>query len=217
MTQCHTRDIPSDSIMAPTKRGGRPPSSTTASKSSSSFRKRESDVSRNVSGYQKRQERKATKSRSSGLNDLYEYNAGKNRRAHVEMQLDPDELGAEGTSRTKGSLPDDDADDRMEALRRKISANINGEFGVVESEDDEELDSDEAFEGDSDEERFGNFKFAERVRLFLRLSFITSAHTMHAYPLTAYDDIRNPLKAPNLHLLGIKRPRLAQIRCTRSI
>lgn len=147
--------------MAQAKRfGGRPLSSTPTSKSASLLRQKESSVSRNVSGYKKRHERK---DKSGQLDDLYEYTASKNKRAHVELHVDRDELASQGPS--KNALEDnDEIDSDTETLRRKISANMNGEFGVVDSDDDEDIDSDEAFEGESDEERFDNFKFAEKVR-----------------------------------------------------
>lgn len=114
---------------------------------------------RNATGYQKRQERK-NKQREEQNPDVYEYAVGKNKRAGISMQLDDDELLGNDK---RGAEDDDNDDSDMEKLRRKIAANMEGDMGVVDSEDDEDIDSDAAFEGESDEERFGAFKFAESV------------------------------------------------------
>lgn len=137
----------------------RPSGSARTSKGSVAKSGREATISRNVSGYQKRQERK-DKARQTG--DLYEYTANKNKRAHIALDVDTEELAGQRPSKN-GLDDDEELDSDMEALRRKISANMDGDIGVVESEDDEEIDSDGAFEGESDEERFGAFTFAEKV------------------------------------------------------
>lgn len=144
-------------------KGGRLLTWTSTSKSASSLPQRVSTVSKNVSGYQKRQERK---DKARQLDDLYEYTTEKNKRAHVELNIDREELAGLGSSKN-GFDDDDKMDSDMETLRQKISANMDGDFGVVDSEDDEDIDSDEAFEGESDEERFGNFKFAGKVCLII--------------------------------------------------
>lgn len=107
----------------------------------------------------KRQERK-NKQREEQNIDVYEYTAGKNKRAAISMQLDQDELLGNDE---RDPDEEDGFDSDMEKLRRKIAANMQGDVGVVDSEDDEDIDSDAAFEGESDEERFGAFKFAESV------------------------------------------------------
>ena len=114
--------------------------------------------SQNASGYQKRLERK-NKRRHDNDPDVYEYSATRNKRANIAPDVDKDELQGMGQG-----FPDDDAaNNDMEVLRQKIAANIAEDTGVVNSEDDEDIDSDAAFEGESDEERFGTFKFAEKV------------------------------------------------------
>lgn len=144
----------------------------------------------NAAGYAKRLERKQARSATDGgsILDAYEYDGSAkgsgrkslNRRANVGLEVDRDELVGQGGPRsskfTKNSKGGDDASDGSDdeeeggasALRRKIAANMEAEFGVVESDDDESVDSDEAFEGESDEERFVNFKFAEKVRYLAR-------------------------------------------------
>lgn len=138
----------------------------------------------NAAGYAKRLERKEKKAGAgSSILDVYEYDGngkgsgrkGLNRRANVGLDVDRDELVGQGGPRsskfTKKSKGNDDESEEEEndeeggagALRRKIAANMEADFGVVESEDDESVDSDDAFEGESDEERFANFKFAEKV------------------------------------------------------
>ena len=99
------------------------------------------------------------------MEDLYEYAAAKNKRAGVTLDVDLEERAIYEPSRS-GVTERDDVDDDMETLRRKISTTMEGDLGVVDSEDDEDIDSDEAFEGESEEERFGNFKFGEKVRRF---------------------------------------------------
>ncbi|KAG8685948.1 hypothetical protein FRC08_012830, partial [Ceratobasidium sp. 394] len=58
---------------------------------------------------------------------------------------------------------DEDGDDELDEVKEKLRRQIaNGdEEGVVLSDEDEEIDSDGAFEDESDEERFANFKFRE--------------------------------------------------------
>lgn len=53
-------------------------------------------------------------------------------------------------------------DARLVKLQQRVAGEVDG---VVDSEDDEDLDSDAAFEGESDEERFSSFKFALKVRI----------------------------------------------------
>lgn len=149
----------------------------------------------NATGYAKRQERRAQKvgsASSATFLDAYEYDGpgrggGKNslgRRMNVGLEVDKDELvgqnGPQSAKSTKRSKNDEDEDsgngsDGEESgaatLRRKITANMEADFGVVESEDDESLDSDEAFEGESDEEKFSNFKFAANVSTIQQLVF----------------------------------------------
>lgn len=124
---------------------------------------------RNATGYQKRQDRK-NKQREDQNPDVYEYTVGRNKRAGVSMQLDEDELVGNDKHADGGADEDDGDDSDMEKLRRKIAANMEGDMGVVDSEDDEDIDSDAAFEGESDEERFGAFKFAEKVCVTVSIS-----------------------------------------------
>lgn len=81
--------------------------------------------------------------------DVYEYQSQRVRRANVPLSLDKEEADEHGL----GSDGDLVADIRKPRL---IGESVEDE--EVPSEDDEELDSDAAFE-ESDEERFAGFSF----------------------------------------------------------
>ncbi|QRV97720.1 U3 small nucleolar RNA-associated protein 14 [Ceratobasidium sp. AG-Ba] len=108
----------------------------------------------NIRGYAARQARKAASSSGNSL-DVYEYSANKVRRAGIPLTLDREEEVGAGKA--------DDGDDELNEVREKLRRHIaNGEEeGVVLDDDDEEIDSDAAFEDESDEERFASFKFRE--------------------------------------------------------
>lgn len=92
--------------------------------------------------------------------DVYEYQSHKVRRAHIPLSLDKDE------AREHGAASDDDSAADMRKPRL-IGESVEDED--VPSEDDEELDSDAAFE-DTDEERFAGFSFPNvRALKFLLL------------------------------------------------
>lgn len=118
----------------------------------------------NALGYAKRQSRKAKNHTS--ISDVYEYESGKNRRSNVRLELDRDE------EREYGIGPDGEigADIDKEALRARLIGEAE-DNEVIPSDDDEDIDSDAAFE-ESDEERFAGF-FSVRVRvlsdLFMRI------------------------------------------------
>ncbi|KAG9097803.1 hypothetical protein FRC06_007178 [Ceratobasidium sp. 370] len=105
----------------------------------------------NIRGYAARQARKAN---SDNALDVYEYTANRVRRAAVPLALDREEAGLG---------KDDDGDDELDEVKDKLRRQIaNGdEEGEVLSDEDEEIDSDGAFEDESDEERFANFKFRD--------------------------------------------------------
>lgn len=133
-----------------------PKNSATAK--SSKFSKRQADF--NASGYAKRQQRNAAKKQGAGLDDVYDYRQDKVRRANVRLQLDKDEEAGFGA----GS--DDDEDEDIEEGGGNRRPRLIGELDDDEriaSEDDEEIDSDAAFE-ESDEERFAGFDFGKRAK-----------------------------------------------------
>ncbi|KAG8960552.1 hypothetical protein FRC03_006414 [Tulasnella sp. 419] len=112
---------------------------------------------RNAIGYAKRQERK--NKNKIGLSDIYEYaEEGSSKRSKVEMGFTREELADMG--RVASGSEDGDGDDDKIA---RLGGNMN-EDAMVLSEDDEEIESDDAFEGESDEERFSGFKFAEKAK-----------------------------------------------------
>lgn len=98
--------------------------------------------------------------RNPARSDVYEYQSQKVRRANIPLSLDKDEENEHGF----------DSDGDLVANVRKprlIGENVEDE--KIPSEDDEELDSDAAFE-ESDEERFAGFSFP-KVRHVLILCF----------------------------------------------
>jgi U3 small nucleolar RNA-associated protein 14 len=104
--------------------------------------------------------RRANRLRNSTQSDVYEYQPHKVRRAHISLSLDKDE------AHEHGAASDDDADSNMRKPRL-IGENVEDED--IPSEDDEELDSDAAFE-ESDEDRFAGFSFP-KVRCSPSLPF----------------------------------------------
>ncbi|KAJ8086965.1 hypothetical protein PM082_005790 [Marasmius tenuissimus] len=138
---------------------GRKP--TTSVFTSSKSRHPKGPNKHNASGYAKRQARKAAKSGEGKSadrfdDDIYEYAPEQEsdtrtaRRSKVALDLDKDEeLGA-----GFGFGGDGEQDMDMDDLRMK--ARLLGEGDTVDTDDDEEIDSDAAFE-ESDEERFAGF------------------------------------------------------------
>ncbi|KAF8510410.1 Utp14-domain-containing protein [Hysterangium stoloniferum] len=103
----------------------------------------------NAAGFAKRHARKAA---VQTADDVYEYSSEKNRRSAIKLSLDKEEeMGVEA---------DFDADEvDYSALRARIM-DLGDKADVINSEDDEEIDSDNAFE-ESDEDRFAGFSFAK--------------------------------------------------------
>jgi hypothetical protein len=106
--------------------------------------------------------RRANRLRNFTRSDVYEYQSHKVRRAHISLSLDKDE------AHEHGAASDDDTDSNMRKPRL-IGENVEDED--IPSEDDEELDSDAAFE-ESDDERFAGFSFP-KVRCSPSLPFTT--------------------------------------------
>ena len=129
-----------------------------ASRSLSRPKNRFSKVSRlagskaNATGYAKRQARKP-KGRSD---DVYEYEPEVLKRSNITLDLDQDEAAEHGVGIDGGN------DEDGEQLRARLIGE-GGENEGIDSGDDEEIDSDAAFE-ESDEERFAGF-FSNKVRL----------------------------------------------------
>ncbi|KAH7105159.1 Utp14-domain-containing protein [Auriculariales sp. MPI-PUGE-AT-0066] len=115
--------------------------------------------SANARGYAKRRERKAGQQTAS-FDDAYEFaseSQPRNRRAGVALDLGRDDQArgaADGDSDSDGSAVGMDEELRIRIARRM-------QEDTVLSADDEEVDSDDAFD-DEDEERFGSYAFAQK-------------------------------------------------------
>lgn len=105
----------------------------------------------NASGYEKRIARKAQASRSTA--DIYEHVPEKARRSNITAELDRDEAW-------EYAAIDEASEEQRQNMRARLIGE-NDEDGEIASEDDEDLDSDAAFE-ESDEERFAGF-FSSKV------------------------------------------------------
>ena len=111
----------------------------------------------NAAGFAKRHSKKS----KVNVADVYDYQPEKVRRGNVSLTLDKEE--AEGFGH-EGS--DEDDIDHAALRARLIGENVDDE--KIDPEDDEELDSDEAFE-ESDEEKYAGFSFGSKVRFFIPL------------------------------------------------
>jgi U3 small nucleolar RNA-associated protein 14 len=120
---------------------------------SSSRTSRPSGKTANATGYAKRQARKP-KSIHGLSSDVYEYAPEVLRRSKITLDLDQDEAAEYRVGIDGGN------DEDREELRARLIGE-NGENEGIESGDDEEIDSDAAFE-ESDEERFAGF-FSSKV------------------------------------------------------
>ncbi|RDB24478.1 Uncharacterized protein C57A7.06 [Hypsizygus marmoreus] len=120
------------------------PSSRTTK--SSSDKPRPSGSKANAAGYAKRHSKKAAFGLST---DVYEYAPEASRRSKVTLDLDREEAAEYGVG-----IDGDNDEGREELMARLIGE--NGEDEMIDSGDDEEVDSDAAFE-ESDEDRFAGF------------------------------------------------------------
>ena len=97
---------------------------------------------------------------------MSEYEQERVRRSKVKLQVDKDEL----LGMAHGSEDEEDGmHSRGKATRPRLVGEKDDDDGIAEDED-EEIDSDEAFE-ESDEERFAGFNFSHSVRSHHVLSF----------------------------------------------
>ena len=108
----------------------------------------------NALGYAKRQSRNSNKEPG----DVYEYAPdSKIRRSKVSLDVGRDEEDL-----VDGHRGDEDSDgDDVEDMRMR--ARLIGEGEEIDSDDDEDISSDAAFE-ESDEERFAGMGFSDKVR-----------------------------------------------------
>ena len=142
-------------------------------RSVSSSKRSRSSREANALGFAKRQSRKAAEAGS----DVYEYSSGKNKRSSITLSLDKDEaMGA----RAAGT---EDVEFDRDALRERIMNTEDGGDAAINSEDDEEIESDDAFEA-SDDDRFAGFSFATKVPsscflfIYLRIYILPALNTV---------------------------------------
>ncbi|KAG6901574.1 hypothetical protein C0995_010342 [Termitomyces sp. Mi166 len=107
----------------------------------------------NAAGYAQRHSKKAKALKGLG-SDIYEYAPEAIRRSKVALDLDRDEA-------TEYGVGLDGDNDAREELRARLIGE-NGDDEIIDSADDEEIDSDAAFE-ESDEERFAGFFSTKKV------------------------------------------------------
>ena len=118
--------------------------------------KKPSSKKSNALGYAKRQSRYSNK----GLRDVYEYAPdAKIRRSKVSLDVGRDE--ADLVDGHGGS--EDDGSDGGGVEDMRMRAHLIGEGEEIDSDDDEDINSDAAFE-ESDEERFVGMGFSDKVR-----------------------------------------------------
>jgi U3 small nucleolar RNA-associated protein 14 len=92
--------------------------------------------------------------RRADLENVYEYNSGKkHRRAAVDLKL-----GKEDEADYQSDSKPDDEDSAIEKMKARLVKLVQEDNVELGSDDDDEIDSDAAFE-ESDEERFAGFTF----------------------------------------------------------
>jgi U3 small nucleolar RNA-associated protein 14 len=90
------------------------------------------------------------------LANVYDYSSTKSdRRSRVDSSLSKDEKNGFASE-------DEDEDEEAATMRKRLVNLVQGEDVAIASEEDEEIESDEAFEA-SDEERFAEFTFGHKV------------------------------------------------------
>jgi U3 small nucleolar RNA-associated protein 14 len=107
----------------------------------------------NVTGFAKRQ---ASKAKGPAVSDVYEFQEQKQRRSRtsVDTRLGHNELAELGPVHRNGS--EEEEEDKKELRARLIGENDENE--VLGSDEDEEIDSDAAFE-EEDDDRYAGFNF----------------------------------------------------------
>ena len=111
----------------------------------------------NAIGFSRRQARKQAR-QSTSIDDVYEFQPEKVRRSKVSLRLSKGELAELGRDNASDSEGDSHRDGQLQP--RLIGQNSDDER--MDSEDDEDIDSDAAF-GESDEETFAGYGFTPKV------------------------------------------------------
>jgi U3 small nucleolar RNA-associated protein 14 len=117
--------------------------------------KKPSSQKANALGFSKRRSRLSKA--STKLSDVYEFQNEKVRRSGVALALGRDDIA--GVERQNNSDNEEEWKDPSKGARL-IGENEDNE--MIDSEDDEDIDSDAAF-GDSDEETFAGYGFSRKV------------------------------------------------------
>lgn len=143
-----------------------PRNKKSGSRRPTSQKEQSSVANSNATGYQKRKARSKSLKATLGLSDVYDFQQEKTKRGNIALTLDKDE--ADGF----GAGDDDEEDDGTQRTRPRLLGE-NGDDEAVATDDDEEIDSDAAFE-ESDDERFAGFAFKKKVRpcMFLSQSIV---------------------------------------------
>ena len=89
------------------------------------------------------------------MQDVYDYQPGRNRRGGISLQFDEDEI--------RGSRFDDDEEDEQSGRRPRLIGE-GEEDERIGSDEDEDIDSDAAFD-ESDEEEFAGSNVLKKVRI----------------------------------------------------
>lgn len=128
---------------------------------SSSHSKTHPSRKTNAVGYAKRQTLKSkTLGGDFGATDVYEYQPEKVRRSKVKLLLEKDDIAA---TQAEGHSDDGEREEgRTGAGRRPRMLGEDEDDNEIKEDEDEEIDSDAAFE-ESDEERFAGFSFSYKV------------------------------------------------------
>lgn len=133
--------------------------------------RRKSNANANAAGYAKRQSQKKNHrdtAEGHDVGDVYEYQAMKTRRGNVALDFDREEMDGHGRGRGGDAEDDDEDEDGTQTHRRPRLVGELNEDGIG-SDEDEDIDSDEAFE-ESDEERFAGFSFGPKKKV--RIIFV---------------------------------------------
>lgn len=133
----------------------------------------------NAAGYAKRKSLKSktlSSGPSSSLGDVYEYSGERVRRGKLKLQLEKDEILGAGRPADSDDDMGEGGSGRGGMHPRLLNEREGDEEEGLGEDEDEEIDSDEAFE-ESDEERFAGFSFASAgaVSLAFSLPSIPSA------------------------------------------
>jgi U3 small nucleolar RNA-associated protein 14 len=108
---------------------------------------------------------------SAELSDVYEFQHEKVRRSKVSLSLGKDEIAELGRQNHS-----DDEEDGVDPLKGARLIGENKDDEMIDSEDDEDIDSDAAF-GDSDEETFAGYGFSRKV-IFLFIIMCLKRHLL---------------------------------------